>query len=514
MAFILALTPIIVILFLMVGLRWGAARAGAAGYLCALLVAVIFFGAGPILLAYAHSKALLMTIDVLMIIWAAFLLYRVADEAGAIKTIGRALPHLTGDRGMQALIIGWVFASFLQGVGGFGVPVAVVAPVLVGLGFTPLNAVMIPSIGHTWGITFGSLGSSFQALMAVTGLPAEMLSPISAVFLSLSGLTGGFLVVHAAAGWRAVYRLALPVIILGGVMGIVHYFVVISGFWNIGTFIAGISGLLVVFPLARHYPGESGDKGDLDLRALFVAIAGYVGLFLVIMGVQFVKPLYTWLGQITISMNFPETSTSNGLLQLASFITPAGFGRKITLFRHTGSLLFYAAILASLIYKKAGLYQKGALTRIVEGTIRRVLSPSVSIASMVTMAVIMEHAGMTDTLARGLSEGVRGFFPAVAPWIGALGAFMTGSNTNSNVVFGALQLKTAQLLGFNVSVILAGQTAGAALASVVAPTKVVVGTCTVGMVGKEGEVMRHLLIYIIFQVSLISVMTVIGVLFK
>jgi len=148
MNFLLASLPILLILILMVGFRWGAARAGGVGYLSALLISVVFFGAGPELLAYAHAKALLLTIDVLLIIWAAFLLYRVADEAGAIQTIGSALPYLTPDRVMQALLIGWVFASFLQGVGGFGVPVAVIAPILVGLGFSPLTAVVIPSIGH------------------------------------------------------------------------------------------------------------------------------------------------------------------------------------------------------------------------------------------------------------------------------------------------------------------------------------------------------------------------------
>jgi lactate permease len=146
--FLLALIPIALIIVLMIGFRWGAARAGAAGYLSALLIAIIFFGAGPKLLAYAHTRALLFALDVLFIIWAAFLLYRVADEAGAIRTIGQALPHLTADQGMQALIIGWAFASFLQGVGGFGVPVAVIAPILIGLGFTPLLAVVIPSLGH------------------------------------------------------------------------------------------------------------------------------------------------------------------------------------------------------------------------------------------------------------------------------------------------------------------------------------------------------------------------------
>ena len=114
---IIASIPILVILVLMIGFRWGAARAGAAGYLSAFFVAVVFFGAGVDVLAYAHTKAIILTFDVLFIIWAAYLLYRVAEDAGAIKTIGRLLPSLTRDRGMQALLIGWVFASFLQGAG-------------------------------------------------------------------------------------------------------------------------------------------------------------------------------------------------------------------------------------------------------------------------------------------------------------------------------------------------------------------------------------------------------------
>ncbi len=197
---ILAALPILVILVLMIGFRWGAARAGAAGYLTAFLVAVIFFGAGADVLAFAHAKAFLLSMDVLLIIWAAFLLYRVAEEAGAIKTIGRLLPSLTRDRGMQALLIGWVFASFLQGAGGFGVPVAVTAPLLAGLGFSPLAAVLIPSIGHGWAVTFGSLGSSFNALLSATGLDAPALAPASALYLGLACVLTGPMVAHAADG--------------------------------------------------------------------------------------------------------------------------------------------------------------------------------------------------------------------------------------------------------------------------------------------------------------------------
>jgi lactate permease len=118
---------------------------------------------------------------------------------------------------------------------------------------------------------------------------------------------------------------------------------------------------------------------------------------------------------------------------------------------------------------------------------------------------------MTETLARGLAEGVGVAFPFVSPWIGALGAFMTGSNTNSNVVFAALQQRTAELLGYSVALILAAQTSGGALGSVIAPTKIVVGASTGGMAGREGEVMRKMLVYTGLLILLISLLAVVGV---
>jgi len=504
MNFILASIPILLILVLMVGFRWGADRAGAAGYLSALLIAVLYFGAGPELLAYSHAKALLLTIDVLFIIWAAFLLFRVVDEAGAIQTIGQALPHLTPDRTLQALIIGWVFASFLQGVGGFGVPVAVIAPILVGLGFTPLAAVVIPSIGHGWSVTFGSLGSSFNALLAATSLPEVLLAPPAALFLSLSAIPVGMMVAHAAGGWEAVKRTLVPVVIIGAVMGGVMFLVVVSGPWFIGSFIGALAGLIVSIPIALRSRKNSQVGGELNYRELLIALSGYIILLVVTLAVRFIPGVKDWLGGIELKVQFPEIGTSLG------FSTPAEPGRSLNLFRHTGMILFYSVILAYIVYHLAGLYQPGSIRRILEGTLRRVMSSSVSIASMVTMAVIMQHAGMTDTLASGLAQGVGPYYALVAPWIGALGAFMTGSNTNSNVVFGALQMRTAELLGYSLAIILAAQTSGAALASIMAPTKVVVGASTAGMAGREGDVMRKLLVYTVILLVFISSLTTIA----
>ena len=506
MSFFLAFLPIAVILALMVGYRWGASRAGAAGYLTALVVAVAFFGAGARLLAYAHLKALLLTVDVLLIIWAAFLLFRVADEAGAIRTIGEALPHLTADRGMQALLIGWVFASFLQGVGGFGVPVAVIAPILVGLGFSPLAAVVIPSVGHSWAVTFGSLGSSFNALMAATNLPQEMLAPDAARFLGVAGVAVGLMVLHAAEGWGAVRRLALPAALLGAVMAAGQYLAATAGLWNVGAFLGSLAGLVVAIPLARRYRGKPGDNGRLDTRRVLIALSGYAVLVAVTLGVQLLPGVRAALGHTAVlRVDFPEVATARG------FVTPAGPGRVIRLLRHAGTILGVSSLLAYFIYRRAGWYQPGADRRILAGTVTRVMSSSVGIAAMVAMAVVMQHAGMTDALARGLAGGVGSAYPAIAPWIGALGAFMTGSNTNSNVVFAALQMRTAELLGYSAALILAAQTSGGALGSVIAPTKIVVGASTGGMAGREGEVMRKMLAY---TGSLVALMSLLAMAFR
>lgn len=520
MQFIFAVMPITIILILMVGLRWSAARAGAAGYLSALIIAMLFYGAGVELIAYSHTRAFFLALDVLMIIWAAFLLYRIADEAGAIRTIGQALPYLTPDKGMQALVIGWVFATFLQGVGGFGVPVAVVAPILISMGFSPLIAVVIPSLGHGWAVTFGSMGSSFQSLMAATGYPQNLLAPPAAIFLGITCPVIGLMIVHISCGWSGVRRLIWPVLLLGGVMAVTQYLVAVAGFWFIAAFIAGLIGLVVAIPLASRFrrdschdfqpDPDSATQEHLDgfnLRALIIALSGYAILIIVTLFIQLIPAIKTSLSGITFQINFPEVATNMG------YITPEGPGRKIVLFSHTGMILVYASILSYVVYRVTGLYKPGSIRRILDGTLKRVMSSSVSIVSMVTMAVIMENSGMTDVLAKGIAQGTGRLFPFMSPWIGALGAFMTGSNTNSNVVFGALQMKTAQLLGFSVVIILGAQTASAALASIMAPTKVVVGASTASMAGKEGIIMRKLLVYTIPLIIFIGFLASGGILY-
>lgn len=507
MKILLAALPVLLILYLMVVRRWGAARAGSAGYLAALILALTAFGAGPELLAYAHMKALLLAFDVLYIVWAAYLHYRIADEAGAIRTIGEALRRLTGDPGMLALVLGFAFASFLQGIGGFGVPIAIVAPMLVGLGFPPLASVVIPAVGHSWSVTFGSLGSSFQALMAATGLPGEQVESQAALLLGLLGIGAAFCVAHAADGWKSVRRLWVPVLLLSLAMTAVQYLLAVAGLWNLAATGGGAAGLVLSVLLAARYSGENHVRTSGRPRAVWLALSSYFVLVLVMMAVQLIPAVRDFLGGPALVMEFPELQAGGG------FSVPAETGRVIRWFSHGGAILLYAGILGYWIYARAGLYRPGAARRILTDTLRGVLSSSISIVAMVTMAVVMSHASMTDVLAQGMATGVGAAFPLISPWIGALGAFMTGSNTNSNVVFAALQQRTAEILAISVPWILAAQTAGGAIGSVIAPTKVVVGAATAGMAGREGEVIRKLAGYVLPLVAGLSFFTWLAVLF-
>jgi lactate permease len=507
-SWLLAFSPIIVILILMLALKWGGSKAGAVAWGFSILIAILFFGADIKLILYSQGKALFLALDVLYIIWTALLLYHVAAEAGAVGAIGQTLPRLTADRVMQGLLLGWLFASFLQGMGGFGVPVAVAAPLLVGLGFTPVEAVLMACLGHGWAVNFGSLATSFQTLLAVTGLPGQTLAPWSGILLGLVAAPCGALVAFIAGGWKGLLRSLPAVLILTAVMGGVQYLLVTNNLWTLGATGGAIAGLLVGFLLTRFplYRGKNQEtakslpqQSDQPKRSFLVSISGYLILVVLAFSINLIQPLNNFLSRVSFSLPFPALATSLG------FSTPAENSRRITLFSHPGAILLYASLAAGLIYWRAGYFNPGAFRRITRNVTKSALNSSIGILFMVGMAVIMTHVGMTNLLALGLSESFGAVaYPLISPFLGALGAFITGSNNNSNVLFANLQMQTASLLKLSVPLILGAQTAGGSVGSVMAPAKVIVGCSTVGLGDNESVVMGKILIYGLIPVAFIA----------
>jgi lactate permease len=293
---------------------------------------------------------------------------------------------------------------------------------------------------------------------------------------------------------------------MGLVMAVVQAGLAINGLWNLAGFGAGLAGLASGALIARmpryqrdvSTPSASiedvqgvtatGGAGERKRLSLGMALSPYLLLIVVVSAAELWPWLHGILNEIKIQVQFSEVQTSYG------WTTAAGTGRTISVFGHAGALLAYVSLVFYAVYSWTGHYTPGVGRRIVQRTVKSAVPSSIGIAAMVGMAVAMDHAGMTYVLAEGLGNAAGPLYPLVAPFIGTLGAFMTGSNTNSNVVFAPLQQQAAQLLGISVTVILAAQTTGGALGSMLAPAKLIVGCSTAGLAGQEGKVLKKTLV--------------------
>ncbi len=199
-------------------------------------------------------------------------------------------------------------------------------------------------------------------------------------------------------------------------------------------------------------------------------------------------------------LDYPGARTSLGYVS-----EPQKRYAIIELFRHPAPLILLGILLSYLVYQARGLWTTRLLRRAALATYKQCISTSVGICTMVMMAVVMTDTGMTALLGRAIAAGAGSAFAMFSPFIGVLGTFMTGSNTNSNVMFGALQLESARALAIRAVTIASVQSIGGALGSAIAPTKVLVGTAVVGLDGREGEVMRRTIPYCVFLVLLVGI---------
>jgi lactate permease len=298
---------------------------------------------------------------------------------------------------------------------------------------------------------------------------------------------------------------AIALLVIGTTMAGAQYLLVTADMWTLGGLGASLAGLVACLAVARlkTYNRTQPSEVQSDM-GLGWALSAYLILILIVfMGVMY-APLREFLGQVKLSLDFPAITSNTG------WIVPAGKGKAINIFGHGGALLGYASLISYLVYAAKGYYSQGAIKRIVSKSFKSGVPTSLGIVSMVCFAMIMDHCGMIYILAEGISRVFGGLFPFFSTWIGLLGAFMTGSNTNSNVVFAVLQQQTAELAGLSTAIILAAQTTGGALGSMIAPAKILVGCSTVGLSGKEGPVLRATIRYGLVITAIMGLFTMLA----
>lgn len=478
MNYLYAFLPILLVLLLMLVFRRGSHEAGLAGWLGGILIAALVFGLNWKVLWVSQVKGLYLSLNVLAVLWPALLLYRLVDQAGGVHAIALALQEMIPESGWLLVMQAWMLSAFVENLAGFGLPIAIVAPMLILMGVKPVRAVAAAAIGHSWAVSLGGMALAFRTMTDITGIEATAVFPTSALFLGVSVLLTGLAVALLLGQIRYWRRIILLSLIVAGVQFLIGWL----GMIPLSSFTAAIIGILAGFLFTRSEPGKP--KKAVFTPQLKAGLLAYGFLFLSIVIVTLIRPLNQWLAGVRLFSVFPQVATSTGV------VTPAGSGFVFKPFIHPGIWIVISAIFSALVLPKVIGAKSAGVGKALKSAFVSGLPASLGTIFMIGLSSLMEHAGMTHLIAEGLSRYVGSVYPLVAPLVGAIGAFATGSNTNSNILFGPMQKGVADLLQVSPVNLLAAQTTGGALGSMIAPAKLAVGGSTNSMKGKEGEVLR------------------------
>lgn len=511
--FALAASPIALLLVLVLrGQR--TARAATWVVLWVTLVGVAVFGATPEVLVVGAGKGLWLGTWILVVIWPALLLYRLAARGG-IESIGGWLARKLPRRGEVLLLVAWIFPSFVQGVAGFGTPIAIAAPLLVAMGWSPIKAVALPLIGYHWSVTFGSMGASFFMASLVGGLDVAGQSSLglrAGTLLAVQCLVAGVLVLLVDGGMQSL-RSGSRLLVLAGAPMAVGLIVVARSVPSVASLSAGALGLLVVLLLARSdrdapVEEESGDGGVVTTRRVARILSPYAILLLTALPISLIPALRAWsrgLGQIAPA--FPATTTATGWENPAvaaySPILPLG---------HPGAFIASAVLLGALVYRLSGVWTLGMGRPMVAGWLRSLPAASAPVLLMGCVATLMGDLGMIALLAENIARAAGSAYPSAAPLVGGLGSFITGSTTASNALFAGLQSDVALRLGLAPYELLAAQTAGGNVGNAISPVILLVGATAVGVEARTGEILRAVLPAALVLFGVVIVTTTITVL--
>lgn len=526
---ILAVLPILALIILMVGKNWTAQQAGATGIFISAAVAVFAFETSGRSLSIASAKGIWDAIPILYVIWPALLLFQIMNQSGGYEALRRGITRMSRNEVFIVVALGWVFTSFLQGIDGFGTPIAVVAPLLVAFGMRPVYAVAIPIIAHIWAKFFGTLGVGWLATLQVVELDAATTLSMgiqSGILILIQVVLGGFTIVWLYGRWAAV-RVAWPLImIIAAIQGLGQIF---SVFIDpiLAAFLPATAALIALYPLSRwkryNEPAVGiterpamAEEAHLEVTGVeppmtpYVALLPYGLLSVLAVGTSLIDPLKAWLYQASFSFQFPEVATGMGI------VTPAEATYSALHFlTHPGATITLTAIITWLFFSSKGYFtqwkqQSGkSYDGIIAGLMSSAIPASVPIIAFLIMASIMKHSGQNTMLALGIAEVAPSYvFAFVANGIGILGAFITSSSTSSQVLFSELQVALAKAKGLPVATILAAQNAGGAIGNAIAPANVVMGASTTGISGKEGAILRKTLPWTIMAFVLTGIATV------
>lgn len=518
---VLAFLPIAVLLVLLIKFQWGVAEAAPIGLVITIVIGLTFYKADIMLIAAESVKGIWNALVILVIVWTAVLMYQVGDEANAFQAIRSGMRKLLPNELLLVIAMGWVFESFLQGITGFGVPVAVGAPLLMGIGVSPLWAVIIPLLGQSWGNTFGTLAAAWDSLAMSSGLAVGsgdywQAALWAASFLLLWNAILGMTICWFYGKGKAVKK-GLPAVALTSAIQGGGELVLSQINTTLACFVPACLSLIVLLlmgrtkmyreawsvedsPIMDRAVSENGAEDGSHGMNLIQAFVPYLLLSVITLTVLLVGPVKSLLGRFSFGLAFPETQTGYGFVNAAT----ASFS-PFSPFTHASMFLLVSSLIGLAYYKRHGWIKAGGVRRIFVRSVSMTMPSGIAVIGLVIMSRIMSGTGQTVVLANGIASVLGSVYVAFAPFVGLLGTFMTGSNMSSNILFGDFQLTTANLLGANTPAVLGSQTAGGSIGSTISPSNIVLGTTTANIPGNEGRVLKKIIVVAVPATLLIGV---------
>ncbi len=498
----LSFIPILALLVGLIGLKYSAVKSGMIALGLTVVIGIVGFGLGTQGLLIAVGKGFSLAFYVLVIIWSAMFLYHVVWEFKAIQTITANIMHFIRDPFVQFIILAWLFSAALQGVAGFGVPVVIVVPILISLGFPPIKSTVAVLLGHSWAVSFGSMGSSFYTISLVTGLEPQQVGFAMAVFNGIAMVAMGLLVCYFYGGFKDTKKALIYVLPTSLVMWATMFLSLWLNLLSMVSLLSALSGLVILYGIFRLREKKTiGEKITADKiqnapMSLWTALLPYGIILVLTLGFQLLP-----LDHLALSFPFKASETALGYVVKAE----AAFA-KLKLFGHPGPILALASLGALLAYKRIGVFSKAKLKTVGQLTVKKCMPTTKSLTILIVMALVMMDSGMTEAMAFTVSSVTGSLYVFFAPFIGVLGSFITGSNTNSNVLFGKFQYDIAMSLGVSPYLMCGVQSIAGSIGVGLGPTTLLMSATAAGLGGQESDLYKKVLPPILLTAGLMGLL--------
>jgi lactate permease len=506
---LVAALPALAVVLLLGVFRRPAWQAALVGLIVGLLVAVTAWQM-PLQLALASSLngATFALWPIMWVVLNGLLLYNIAVHSGSFAAFRWWLiEHLPNDRRVLLVVVGFCFGSLLEGVAGFGCPVAITASLLILIGFPAIEALVFTLIFNTAPVAFGALGTPVTVLGAVTDLPSVRLAAMVGRQLPVMALILPFYVIALYGGWRSV-RTLWPILLVAGASFAAAQFVA-SNFINytLADVLSALTSLIVTLLFVRVWrappdPAYAAQQPQLELRAESAASAWQA-----------------WSPWLIVSATVILWSTA----KLPAFgqqdIAWPGLHKAIaiTLYHDkpyaaiwsfqplaTGTAVLVACLITAVVFRLT----PGAFWGCITKTVRQTWLAVVTVMLIVALAYLMNYAGLAYTLGKGAASSGH-LFVLFSPFLGWLAVSLSGSDTAGNALFGNLQVVAARQLHLSPVLFAATNSSGGVMGKMISPQNIATGAAVTELKGKEGLVFARTFVHSIVLTLILVVLVVV-----